>query len=85
MRNTQACTCTSIRALRWHDPPLSGDVSHAALSMIALEAMLCARGFTPAQATYLGVLVRWEALQMTACELSDLPSISASDWTPVPG
>ena len=36
--------------LRWHAPPLSGDLSHAALAMAALEGMLCARGFSPAQA-----------------------------------
>ena len=36
--------------LRWHDPPLSGDVSHAALAMTAIEAMLCARGFSSSQA-----------------------------------
>ena len=98
-------------ALRWRDPPLSGDVSHAALSLVALEAMLCAnpdpnshvydpphptsrgdhaplippplvprgscaRGFTPSQAAYLVVLVKWEALQIGASELSHLPSIS---------
>lgn len=36
--------------LRWHAPPLSGDISHAALAMAALEGMLCARGFSAAQA-----------------------------------
>ena len=66
-------------ALRWHDPPLSGDVSHASLVIIALEAMMCARGFSASQAEYLCVLVRWEALQITAAELTALPSISASD------
>ena len=41
---------THEEQLRWHAPPLSGDVSHAALALAALEAMLCARGFNPAQA-----------------------------------
>ena len=65
--------------LRWHDPPLSGDVSHAALAMAAFEALLCAHGFDAPHAAYLAVLLRWTALQIARAELERLPAISASD------
>jgi hypothetical protein len=66
-------------SLRWHDPPLSHDASHAALAMASLEALLCARGLSAAQARYLGLLVRWSAVRQCVEQLSALPSLSASD------